>query len=53
MEKDVVSEISIKYCKSNKFILLLVKICKNNNVKNIRLQIERYLSVSKSVSNKK
>lgn len=34
MEKLVVEEICKKYGKSEKFIALLFKICKDNNVKN-------------------
>ncbi len=33
MLQDVVKELSEKYNKSEKFVLLLIKICKDNNVK--------------------
>lgn len=37
-----VEELSKKYCKSKDFILLLIKICKDNNVKNIKRKVENY-----------
>lgn len=51
-EKEIVKEICKKYCKSEKFIVLLIKICKDNKIKNVYGNIEKELeSVSKSVSN--
>lgn len=49
-EERIVEEICIKYCKTKKFIILLMKICKDNNIKNAKKYIEDYFSVSKSVS---
>lgn len=50
-EKILVNELSYKYCKSQKFIILLIRICKDNNVEDLELFIENHLkSVSKSVS---
>lgn len=34
MEKDVVNDLCKKHGKSEKFIVLLLKICEDNNVKN-------------------
>lgn len=50
-EEILVNELSYKYCKSQKFIILLIRICKDNNVEDLELFIENHLkSVSKSVS---
>lgn len=50
-EEILVNELSYKYCKSQKFIILLIRICKDNNVEDLELFIENYLkSVSKGVS---
>lgn len=55
MEKDLIVKLTKKYKKSEKFISLLVKMCKDSNIKNNEKQIEQFLkkwqfSVSKSVS---
>lgn len=43
MEKEMLKEICEKYCKKEKFILLLYKIAKTNNVNNIEESIETFL----------
>lgn len=46
----VVEKMCKKYCKRRKFILLLIKICTDHNIKNIENYIEEYLlGVSKGV----
>lgn len=55
MEKDLIVKLTKKYKKSEKFISLLVKMCKDSNIKNNEKQIEQFLKkwqfgVSKSVS---
>ena len=42
-EERIVEELSKKYCKSKKFIILLLKICKDNNIQNAKRSIEEYL----------
>ena len=55
MEKYLIIKLTKKYKKSEKFISLLVKICKDSNIENNEKQIEQFLKkwqfgVSKSVS---
>ena len=55
MEKDLIVKLTKKYKKSEKFISLLVKMCKDSKIKNNEKQIEQFLKkwqfgVSKSVS---
>lgn len=55
MEKDLIVKLTKKYKKSEKFISLLVKMCKDSNIENNEKQIEQFLKkwqfgVSKSVS---
>lgn len=50
-EAKMITELSKKYCKSERFIILLVKICKENNINNIKEYLEKELKgVSKGVS---
>lgn len=42
--EEIVVEICKKYCKTENFILLLLKICKDNNIKNIKEVIEQNLN---------
>lgn len=52
-EKIAIKEISKKYCKSEKYVLILFKISKDLNCENIKKEVENYLlSVSKCVSTK-
>lgn len=55
MRNVVLEEVKIlsnKYCKSEKYVLLLFKICKDLNYTNAKKEVENYLfSVSKGVSN--
>lgn len=44
MEEKIVEELSRRYCKSKNFIVLLIKICKDNNVKDTLTYIEKYLT---------
>lgn len=41
---EIVEEICEKHCKTERLILLLIKICKDNNVKNIKKVIEQNLN---------
>lgn len=55
MEKDLIVKLTKKYKKSEKFISLLIKMCKDSNIENNEKQIEQFLKkwqfgVSKSVS---
>ena len=50
MEKEMLKEICEKYCKKERFILLLYKIAKTNNVNNIEESIKIFIKAS--VSNK-
>lgn len=50
MEEEMLKEICKKYCKKERFILLLYKIAKTNNVNNIEESIKTFLKAS--VSNK-
>ena len=43
--KEIVKELSLKYYKNEEFIVLLVKICIDNEIKNIKSTIEKYLQV--------
>lgn len=43
MEEEILKEICKKYCKKERFILLLYKIAKTNNVNNIEESIETFL----------
>lgn len=43
MEKEILEEMCKKYCKRKRFILLLYKICRENNVNNIKKCIEEFL----------
>lgn len=56
MEKDIVIKLTEKYKKSERFILLLIKMCKDCNIENKEEMIEKFIkkviSVSKSVSKK-
>ncbi len=50
-EKIVVKEVAEKYGQNEKFIILLEKICEDNNIKNSKNIIENFLKgVSKGVS---
>lgn len=55
MEKEILKEICEKYCKKERFILLLYRIAKTNSVNNIEESIKTFLnrvcqeSVSKSL----
>ncbi len=50
-EEEIIKEICKKYCKSKKFVILLIKICNDCKIKNKYKVIEKELgSVSKSVS---
>lgn len=44
MEESIVEELSRRYCKSKRLIVLLIKICKDNNVKDVPIYIEKYLT---------
>lgn len=44
MEKLIVEEICKKYGKSENFIILLTKICKDNNILDIKNTIEKILA---------
>lgn len=43
MEKYLIIKLTKKYKKSEKFISLLVKICKDSNIENNEKQIEQFL----------
>lgn len=42
-EDEIVGELSSRYCKTKDFIILLLKICKDNNIQNSKESIEQYL----------
>ena len=48
MKKEILKELSKRYCKKEKFILLLYKICKTNKVDNATYYIEKFLKQSVS-----
>lgn len=48
MEKEILKELSKKYCKRRKFILFLYRIGKMNKVNNIESRIEQFLKESVS-----
>lgn len=48
MEKEILEKLSKRYCKKEKFILLLYKICKANKVDNAIYYIEKFLKLSVS-----
>lgn len=43
MEEEIVEELSRRYCKSKRFIVLLIKMCKDNNIKDTIIYIKEYL----------
>lgn len=43
MEKDLIVKLTKKYKKSEKFISLLIKMCKDSNIENNEKQIEQFL----------
>ncbi|MCI8487051.1 MAG: hypothetical protein HFJ20_08435 [Clostridia bacterium] len=43
MEENIVEELSRRYCKSKRFIVLLIKICEDNNIKDASNYIEKFL----------
>ena len=43
-EKIIAKELAKKYCKSEKFIVLLIKICKDNKIEKISKYIEKNLT---------
>lgn len=48
MEEEIVKEICKKYNKREEHVCLLIKICKDNKVKNIRQVLEEVLDSSVS-----
>lgn len=40
---EIVEEICEKHCKTERLILLLIKICKDNNIENVKEEIEKNL----------
>jgi len=53
MEKEILKEIKSEYVVSEKYIKLLIKICKDNKIHNIKGRIKKYLVCQKGVSNQK
>ena len=43
MEEEIVEELSRRYCKSKRFIVLLIKMCRDNNIKDTIIYIKEYL----------
>lgn len=41
--EEIIEGICKKYCKTKNFILLLLKICKDNNIENVKEEIEKNL----------
>lgn len=48
MEEEILKEICEKYCKKERFILLLYRIAKTNSVNNIEESIKTFLKYSVS-----
>lgn len=44
MEEEMVEELSRRYCKSKRFIVLLIKMCRDNNIKDTIKYIKEYLT---------
>lgn len=53
MEKEILEEIKSEYVVREKYIKLLIKICKDNKIYNIKERIKKYLVCQKGVSNSK
>lgn len=47
MEKEILEEIKRKYEVGEKYIKLLIKICKDNKIYNLKERIEKYLVCQK------
>lgn len=48
MEKEMLKKICKKYCKREKYIILLYRICETNKINNIIYYIEEFLKQSVS-----
>ena len=53
MNEGILKEIKSEYVVSEKYIKLLIKICKDNKIHNIKGRIKKYLVCQKGVSNSK